>query len=181
MALDKYTIGRRYAKALFELTAEQNTQEETYNELLALRQVFTDHSDLGDILTDTRLNLLEKKPILDSLKSQFSPVMQTFLQMVFDYKRMNDILFMVDYFEQMYDAKNKIILAKVTTAVALSETQTDNLSTKIAKKFDANQVKIQNIVDPDIIGGVIVNTADQVVDGSIKTRLMQIKTLLLNK
>ncbi|WP_416353051.1 ATP synthase F1 subunit delta [Agrilactobacillus fermenti] len=181
MALDKYTVGRRYAKALFELSDEHGNLEATYQELLAIRQIFTENDDLGQILTDTRLNLLEKKPILDALKQHFSPQMQTFLQMVFDYKRMDDILFMVDYFEKMYDEKNKTVLATVTTTVPLTDDQQQRLSDRLKTRFDANSVEITNVVDTSIMGGVIVRTEDKVIDGSIKTRLQKMRALLLNK
>lgn len=181
MALDKYTVGRRYGKALFELADENNNLESVYQELSALRQVFEQNPELSEVLTDSRLSLTEKKPVIDALKKNFSPMIQTFLQMVFDYKRMNDILFIVDHFEDLYNAKNKIVLAKVTTAIELTDVQQQKLEAKIAKQFAANQVKINNIVDPDIVGGVIVNTADRVVDGSIRTKLMNIKSLLLNR
>ncbi|MFD1671249.1 ATP synthase F1 subunit delta [Agrilactobacillus yilanensis] len=181
MALDKYTIGRRYGKALFELAEENDTLESTFEELMALRHVFEDNAELGDILTDTRLNLTEKKPIIDGLKANFSPSIQAFLQMVFEYKRMSDILFIVDHFEALYDEKKKIILAEVTTAIALTDAQQEKLSQQIAKRFEANEVKIDSVVDPAIIGGVIVKTADKVVDGSLRTKLANIESLLLNK
>ncbi|GAF40534.1 H(+)-transporting ATPase F(1) delta subunit [Agrilactobacillus composti DSM 18527 = JCM 14202] len=181
MALDKFTIGRRYANALFELAESKQALDDTYQELLGIRQIFTENKDLGNVLTDMRLSLAEKKPIIDSLKQQFSPLMQTFLQMVFDYKRMNDILFMVDYFEAMYDKQNKIIRAEVTTAVALNAAQQEKLSAQIAQRFGASHVQITSTVDPDIIGGVIVHASDKVIDGSIKTRLTRIKALLLNR
>lgn len=181
MALDKYTVGRRYGKALFEIAEDKDNLEEMYQELLALRQVFQDNSELSAVLTDTRLDLNAKKPIVDSLKAKFSPVIQAFIQMVFDYKRMNDILFIIDHFESLYNEKNKVILATVTTAVDLTEAQTQKLSQEVAKRFNANKVQVNSVVDPEIIGGVIVQTADKVVDGSIRTKLMTIKSMLLNR
>ena len=52
MKLDKYTVGRRYGKALFELAIDSNSAEEIYQELLSLRQIYSEIPGLGNVLSD---------------------------------------------------------------------------------------------------------------------------------
>ena len=65
MSLDKQTVANRYAKALFELVDEDNTLDQTYQELTALRQVFEDNAALASVLSGVQLSLSEKKSLID--------------------------------------------------------------------------------------------------------------------
>lgn len=64
MKLDKNTVAKRYGKALYELAAEKGQVEDIYQKLLVLREIFEAAPDLGDILSDRRLNMQEKKEAL---------------------------------------------------------------------------------------------------------------------
>ena len=66
MKLDKYTVGRRYGKALFELAIDSNRAEEIYQELLSLRQIYAEVPELGNLLSDVRLEPQKNSP--DSLE-----------------------------------------------------------------------------------------------------------------
>ncbi len=66
MKLDKYTVGRRYGKALFELAIDSNRAEEIYQELLSLRQIYAEVPELGNMLSDVRLEPHEKRLIMDA-------------------------------------------------------------------------------------------------------------------
>ncbi|MDU4834872.1 MAG: F0F1 ATP synthase subunit delta, partial [Enterococcus faecium] len=55
MKLDKYTVGRRYGKALFELAIDSNQAEEIYQDLVSLRQIYEQVPGLGNMLSDVRL------------------------------------------------------------------------------------------------------------------------------
>ena len=61
MSLDKKTVADRYAKALFELVDADNELDQTYQELIALRQVFEDNEGLDAALAGVKLSLDEKK------------------------------------------------------------------------------------------------------------------------
>ncbi|ERL66422.1 ATP synthase F1 subunit delta [Schleiferilactobacillus shenzhenensis] len=176
--LDRSTVGTRYASALLALAKERGNAAETLTELQALAQVFADQPDLGQILTDNRLSLLEKQPILENLKKPFSAQTQTLLQMVFDYKRMVDMPDIVKAYEHLYDADQGIIEAHVTSVVALTADQQQALSAALAKRFGAKTVHLHLHQDPALIGGVTVRVHDVVLDGSIVRRLADIKAAL---
>lgn len=181
MKLDKYTVGKRYATAIFELAQEANTLPATFEEIKALGLIFDENPDLGEALSDARLSLLQKQPLVDTLKKDFSPFIQHVIQLVFDYRRMADMPFIVDYFETLYDQYNEIVLATVTTAVPLTKAQSGNLGTQFAKRLGMKETVVQNVVKPDILGGVIVEANGQVFDGSVKTKIDRLKKRILNK
>ena len=179
MSLDKQTIATRYAKALFELVKESNTLDQTYQELISLRQIFEDNAGLESALAGVQLSLDEKKSLMTELKKDFSPLVQNLIQMTFDYGRINCLVAIVDEFEHRYDADQKRLHADVVTAIQLDKQQQDQLKANLATRFQANEVVLHAKVDPAILGGVIVHADHKTLDGSLSSKIKQIRRLLV--
>jgi len=181
MKLSSKQVGKRYSKALFEVAEEQNSVEEMLEDLKALKQVYEENPSLGFALAGRSISRTEKLKILETLKKQFSSLMQDFLSLIFDNNRMDCIIEVADAFIEKYDEANVIVEATVTTTIELEDAQAKTLESVIKKRFSVNKVNLTKIVDPSIIGGVIIRVGDQVVDGSVVKRFNDIKkTLLVN-
>ncbi|GAA3017306.1 ATP synthase F1 subunit delta [Tetragenococcus solitarius] len=178
MKLDKDTVAKRYGKALYELAVEKGQTEDVYKKLLALREVFQSVPDLGNILSDSRLDLHEKRDIMDKLVSNFDGIVYNALEVIFRYGRMYDLMLIIDEYEKRYDDDQGLLLGTVTTAVSLKEEQKNKLAAKIAQMFDYKTANLQEIVDPSIVGGVLVETNGRVIDGSIKTQIENLRKQL---
>lgn len=179
MSLDKKTVANRYAKAIFELAEENGQLDQTYQELSALRQVFEENDGLAALLSGVDLSLAEKKSLIDALKKDASPFVSNLIQMVFDYGRMDDLVAIIDEFERRYDAFNKRIHAEVITAVQLDTKQRDQLKAGLAKRLSANEIVLHETVDPSILGGVIIRANNETLDGSLSSKIEQIRRLLV--
>lgn len=179
MKLDKYTIGKRYGKALFELASEKGAAQAIYQELLTLKEIFYQVPDLGEILSDVRLEPYEKDVIMEKLTSGFDGLMKNFLYVVYNYGRMSDILLMIDEYEYRYDEHQRIILGTVTTAVPLTKEQHQTLEEKAAALLGYETAHLINLIDPKIIGGVVIEANHKVIDGSIYKQLETMQQLLL--
>ena len=179
MSLDKKTVANRYAKAIFELAEENGQLDQTYQELSALRQVFEENGSLAALLSGVDLSLAEKKSLIDALKKDASPFVSNLIQMVFDYGRMDDLVAIIDEFERRYDASNKRIHAEVITAVQLDTKQRDQLKAGLAKRLSANEIVLHETVDPSILGGVVIRTNNETLDGSLRSKIEQIRRLLV--
>ncbi|EPI00878.1 ATP synthase F1, delta subunit [Enterococcus faecalis 13-SD-W-01] len=178
MKLDKYTVGRRYGKALFELAIDSNKSEEVYQELLSLRAIYQEVPDLGNVLSDVRLEGNEKRSIMDNLVSGYEGLVKNFLEVVFNYNRMDDLLFMIDEYERRYDEENGLLLGTVTTAVPLTDEQAEKLANNFAKTMNYQKVELTKKIDSSIIGGAIVEANHRVIDGSIRTQLENLRNQL---
>lgn len=178
MKLDKYTVGRRYGKALFELAIDSKRAEEIYQELLILRQIYAEVPGLGSMLSDVRLEPHEKRLIMDKLVADFEGTVKNFLEVVYNYNRMSDLTFMIDEYEHRYNEHKGLLLGSVKTAVPLSEEQLQNLEKNVAKTMDYQTVELKEIVDSSIIGGAIVEANHRVIDGSIRTQLEKMRSQL---
>lgn len=174
------TVANRYARAMFELVDAQGQLDQTYEELTNLRQVFLDNPTLAGHLSGVNLSLAEKESLLQVLKQDASQPVTNLIQMVFDYGRMDALVAIINEFERRYDLKCKRVHADVVTAVQLDETRRDQLKANLAERLGANEVLLSEKVDPAIIGGVIIQTENQTMDGSIATQIEQVRRLLLN-
>ena len=100
--------------------------------------------------------------------------------MLYDYGRMANLVAIIDAFEERYDESHKIVHAEVTSAVKLSDEQANAIAAAFAKRVGADQVKLSQRVDPEIIGGVIVKSNNQTFDGSVALQLMNLRRALIN-
>ncbi|UQS85144.1 F0F1 ATP synthase subunit delta [Apilactobacillus apisilvae] len=179
--LDKITFAKRYSKVLFELLESNNQVEDGYNELLQIKQVFVNNSDLGNSLTDVsfpeeyKLKLV--KPLIDGINTE---AIKNLFNVLLQSNNMDEFVLIVDEFEQLYNEKNKIVNAVAITAVPLSDDQKENLSNVLKTRMDARKVILNNKIDQSIVGGVIIKSSNVVFDGSLRTKINNIKKLLLN-
>ena len=164
---------------MFELVVEQDQLDSTFEELKQLRDVFQTNDNLAYLLTSVELSLQEKQSILKILTDGATPVVKNLIMMVFDYGRMDDMVAIIDEFERRYDSKKKRVHADVVTAVKLDATQKDQLSQTLAKKIDANEIMLSEQVDPSILGGVIIHANNETWDGSLSSKIEQIRRLLV--
>ncbi|BAP86107.1 F0F1 ATP synthase subunit delta [Paucilactobacillus hokkaidonensis JCM 18461] len=179
MSLDKMTIANRYSKALFELVVEQDQLDETFEELVQLRQVFQTNTNLASVLAGAELALSEKQSLIQVLTDGASTVVANLIKMVFDYGRMDDMVAIIDEFERRYDARKQRVHANVVSAVKLDTTQKNQLVQTFAKRIGAKQVLLKEEVNPSILGGVIMSTENETFDGSLSSKIEQIRRLLV--
>lgn len=180
MSLDNLTIANRYSKALFELAVEKDQTEAFLAELKQLRQVFVDNPQLAEVLSGSLLSVDQKQATLSTLTDHASEYIKNFIQMLYDYGRMSNLVAIIDAFEQRYDENHKIVHAEVTSAVKLSDEQANAIAAAFAKRVGADRVKLTQKVDTAIIGGVIVRSNNQTFDGSVALQLMNLRRALIN-
>ncbi|MDR0614798.1 MAG: F0F1 ATP synthase subunit delta [Lactobacillales bacterium] len=180
MKRDKKLIGKKYSKALFELAVEQAKTVVVLDELKNLRTVFQEVPELGIVLTDNRLSKEQKKQLFSFLKGQSSQLVENFLSVLFEANRIDIFSLIVDDFEQRLLNKAHKAQGIVTTAIALTENQKEKLEQGVAKKFGFISVEFTNKVDETIIGGVIIEVNQKIIDSSVKSQLQKLEKLLVN-
>lgn len=171
MKLDKITVSKRYGKALFELAVESQQIEHVHQELMEVREIFESIPELGDLLSDARLDLHEKREVMNTLLQGFTGMVNDSLEIIYEYNRMYDILLIIDEFEKKYNDYQKIAQGVVTSAVPLTEEQKQRLSQTMATRLGYQELLLKEKIDPEILGGIVVEANHFVIDGSIKSRL----------
>lgn len=180
MKLSNIEIGQRYGKALFEFALEQKQENAILDELYALMEIYKQIPDLGEILTDARLQNVEKKQLLTKITDSASEIMTNFLQLLFEYRRLNVLPEIVTAYEKLYDKFTGTYNAHIIAAVELNAEQLDSLRQALKERLNAQKINLTTEVDKTIIGGLIVKVGGQIIDGSIVSRIKKLKRVLLN-
>lgn len=171
MKTENLTIDRRYGRVLFETAKESQELETVFEELNVLRDVYNDEPELGKLLSDKRLKTLEKEQLLSTLTSQFTDKVAKFITVVFNHGRMMEMPQIISVFNDFYHSDKGVLVAEVISAEALTTEQCEQLEVKIAQLFDCQKVVLEKTIDPDILGGFIIKTANKILDNSVKKQL----------
>jgi len=95
-----------------------------------------------------------------------------FMKKMGDLKKSRDV---ITQFNDIYNAKNNIVEVVVTSVRMLDSNTQENVQSFVRKEYGATSVILNNIIDTEIKGGIIVRVGDEVLDGSIRGRLKQLK------
>lgn len=179
MALDQATIAKRYAVALFELTHDQNTDAATLAELTEVRTVLVENPELTKAIESMRVPESAKKQMVATLSDGTSQVVTNLLQMAYDYRRFSNLPAIITSYEALVNKAEGVVYAEVKTAVALSDEQAARMTAQLANRFDAKEVKLTQSVDENLLGGVVVRANNQILDGSLATKLAAIRQSII--
>ncbi|EOC99449.1 F0F1 ATP synthase subunit delta [Caldisalinibacter kiritimatiensis] len=173
-------VGKRYAEALFEVALEYDKLEEYKQEIIEVSKVFESEPKLKTIFEHPKLTKNEKKDIINSLfKGKISQEILNLLYIVVDKGRERYLSYIKDEYVALSNEKLGIIEAKAVTAVPMTEEEKSKLQDNLSNKF-GKRVILENIVNEEIIGGVLVKIEDKVIDNSIKGQLDNIEKELKN-
>ena len=171
-------IANRYAEALFQLSEEENITKEIYSELNDVVDIVKSNKELENVLKSPLISKSEKVELIEKLFSdKINKHLKNFLKILVEKGRINSLKTIETTFKQLLNDKHNIIEGTVISAVPMEEKQIKDLEEKRSKKYNKN-VTLENKVDESILGGVLVRLGNTQIDGSVKTRLDNIKDQL---
>ena len=171
-------IANRYAEALFQISEEENITKEIYNELHDVVEVIKNNKELDNVLKSPLVAKNEKTQLIEALfNNKINNDLKNFLKILVEKGRISSLKSIELTFKELLNDKHNIIEGTVISAIALTEKQVKELEEKLSKKYNKN-VTLENEVDQSILGGVLVRLGNTQIDGSVKTRLNNIKDQL---
>lgn len=171
-------IANRYAEALFELSEEENITKEIYNELNNVLDIVKNNKDLENVLKSPLVAKSEKVQLIETLfNTKINNNLKNFLKILVEKGRISSLKSIELTFKELLNDKHNIIEGTVISAIALTDEKVKELEEKLSKKYNKN-VTLENKVDESILGGVLVRLGNTQIDGSVKTRLDNIKDQL---
>ncbi len=162
-------IGKRYAKAIYEVAMQKNEVKSVYNVLNAVMELYKTDVDFKNFITHPLIKESEKKEVLKKMFSDSNDGLEI-LFYILEKGRISDIREIVAEYVKLDYAKNQILDVEATFAVALSDEQKEKLSKKLENKT-GKKIKLVVDVDKSLIGGGIIKIGDEVIDGSIRRQL----------
>ncbi|MEG1423587.1 MAG: F0F1 ATP synthase subunit delta [Terrisporobacter sp.] len=171
-------IANRYAEALFQLSEDENITKEIYSELHDVVDTVKNNKDLENVLKSPLVSKDEKKELIEKIFSnKINNNLKNFLKILIEKGRITSLKAIELTFKQLLNDKHNIIEGTVLSAIPMEKIKVKELEEKLSKKYNKN-VTLENKVDESILGGVLVRLGNTQIDGSVKTRLNNIKDQL---
>lgn len=164
-----------YANALFEVARVEGSLDAVENELFQIARALETNDELRTTLTDEMIPVERRQGVIeDLLNGRASPVTVSLVSFIVGAGRGRQLPAIVDRLvARAAEAKNKVV-AEVRTAVPLTDDQRSRLADALGKAT-GKSVEVKSIVDPSVLGGVVAEIGDTVIDGSIRNRLEQLR------
>jgi F-type H+-transporting ATPase subunit delta len=176
--MPKGAIARRYAGAMFDIGLKQHSLDRTLEDVRAIAEVFA-HRKLAYLLREPKVPAQRKETaIRQALAKKVLPTSLNLALLVVQRELVDIMPNIATELEQLVlNYKNEAI-ADVTTATQIDDAQLGQIKQALEKRT-GKTIITHTRVQPDILGGVIARVGDQVIDGSIRTRLVILRQQLL--
>jgi len=176
--LSQGVIARRYAKALINL-AEKDL-ENTGKSLTALADVYSNSTELSEVLSDTKVSSQIKQNVLKKILKiiKVSKLVDTFIRYLLAKRRIVLLPNIERAFNLLLQEKRGRIEAGITVAQEISEVTVGKLE-KAISRYSGKEVSVNITIDPAIIGGIVTRIGSVVIDGSIHSQLNQIRQSII--
>lgn len=173
------TVAKRYALALFKLSKEQGLLERIESELRIVKQMFVEYPQLKTILKSPNISKEDRKAIIQtSFQSLHAYVLNTFMLLI-DRQREDHMEEMVDEYIELVNDDKGVADAIVYTVRPLKGGESDAISSSFAAKVGKQSLRIKNVVDSDLLGGVKIRIGNRIYDGSLRGKLERLERQLL--
>ena len=173
-------IAKRYSKALVALCEKDKSHEHVSRDLTKVVEALGANTDVRGALVDPKLGRATKQKVLESVGQSLllRPLTKNLLSYLNDQGRLGEIEGILLDFNERLDVLAGRVRATVTTAQPLNPMDMTKIKTAL-EKATGKQVVIESKVDEQIVGGVVTRMGNIVLDGSIRTALNNMKSLLL--
>lgn len=169
---------KRYAIAAFELAQEHN---DTDAWLDAVRQIaeFMGDMEVKRVLENTRVSQEPKQRLVEAALGDLPQLPLNLAKLLARKNRTELAVDIAAQFEQLLEQQRGVSRAHATTAVPLGDAERETLSRRLAEQT-GGEVILETTVDPELLGGVVVQIGDRLIDASTRARLRALRTSLVN-
>ncbi len=175
------TIARRYSTALADAVIASGEAPTVKTELSELGKLFGESSDLRAVFANPAINHQSKERVLEGLIAKAKPTKTTgnFLKVLLQNGRLAEIGEINERFAQVLEERSGMVAAIVTSARELPADEKSSIE-KNLEQLTGKKISVRYETDPDLIGGVVTRIGSTVYDGSVKTKLENLREQLVN-
>ena len=177
--MDNGRISVRYARALFQMAQEQGCEDAVYDGLTRFaHNYFLAIAQFNEVLADPIVADEEKMKLLEiAVGEPMHDTLKQFIAFVTEQQREDKMIFIAMKYMEMYRVKHNILSTNVTTATELSDESYERIRAFIKKTFGAD-AEMEVKIDPNLIGGFILDIENTRLDASVTGQLNALKNKL---
>ena len=171
-------IGKEYGAALFMLACENDAKHEYTEGLRVIGNAASAEPEYFDFLSSPGIPVTERLSAIEAAFSKKVPEhVLSFLQLLCEKGRLPCFYDAIKEYSALLDASEHISVARVTSAVELTDGEKDKLKSRL-ESFCKCQVNIEYLIDKKILGGLTVEVDGSIMDGSLRHRLREVKEVM---
>jgi F-type H+-transporting ATPase subunit delta len=173
------TLAKRYARAILELASEQKQVERVSKELSEFAAMWSSSSELRNLFANPKFGAEMKKQALVELTTRagLSPLAKNSVLYIADRGRISSLPEIADALVEAAERATGTLRAEVTSAAPLPDNYYGQLQ-RALEQATGRKVTIEKKTDASLIAGVVTRVGDLVYDGSVRTRLSELKDSL---
>jgi len=181
-----YGLDGTYASALYTAAVKSSTLDSTAKSLQALHEVYSKDAKLATIMLAPTLSSEDKSSIIAELQKHTGgadkgDTVKNFLEALAENNRLGLLKGVCEKFGLLMGASRGEVELTVTSATQLDNKTLQRLETAVSKSSyvgSAKKLKVTNKVNPDILGGLVVEIGDRTIDLSVSAKIAKMNKLL---
>ena len=173
-------VAKRYASALFQIANEHQILGQVEEDLRVVKEVLEYNSDLKAVLKSSKLTIDKKKEIVKNAFASVNMYVLNTVLLLIDRHREDQIVEVTDQFLELANEAMGIAEAEVYSARELTDAEREALSATFAAKIGKKSLRIENIVDSNLLGGIRLRIGNRIYDGSLRGKLDRLERKLLS-
>ncbi|MDA8292293.1 MAG: ATP synthase F1 subunit delta [Actinomycetota bacterium] len=169
---------RGYAERVFQELPDRAEIDRVEDELFSLARLLDEHGDLRRVLADPNVEYVRRSEVLgDLLASRVTRATLRLARYVLRAGRTRDLVGTFEWLVEVAARERGRRVAEVRSAVALDEGERDRLASALGRLVD-RVVEVRVLVDPSVVGGILVSVGDLVIDGTVRLRFERLRDQL---
>jgi F-type H+-transporting ATPase subunit delta len=173
-------VHRTYARALFDAAKENGRLAAVHQELSDFAAAVREVPELRTVLRNPELDPETKAGIVADLIGEADPLVQNFLRLAAEKGRIGEIEEIVREFDRLLAAEERRLEVELTTAYELSDEEASRILDQI-EKASGRTVEASRKVDPNLIGGFVLQAGSMRVDASVRGRIERLRNDLIRR
>ena len=161
--------GKRYGQAIFELAREQGAVDQWGQDMALVAQAFAE-SEFGALLRHAGVSADDKRRATEAVLSDVQPLVRNMVDLLVARGLVDAIPDACNEYAQLQDQMEGRQRVEVTTAVPLDSSEVERITEFVAGLI-GREVVVTSLVDEEILGGLVIQIGDRLLDGSARARL----------
>ncbi len=169
---------KRYAQAVFQIAVERDELDTWLGDLEVIASALEDAQFAGLLDAPQVPSGRKVDAVRQALSGSVEPLAVNLLSVL----AVRNLAYLspnvLDEYSRLLDRQGGIEQAEVVTALALDDDQRDQVGA-LLREVVGSEVRLSSVVEPEILGGLVAKIGDRVIDGSIRTRLAELRRELV--